>query len=174
LDGGRFSAYLTEDATGGAAFALDALYRLVPLLAALLAYRALGAGDTKMETSALGLRRTSFGLEGTRMLTKPAPGKSGDIVPASAQQRVLLVVLALLSIELLLIPLREISYPLYRIPLYFGYIKIVGYAIIVSSIRGHRAAAAVAMIIFVVAYFILVVVGRNEGQYLSVILGILR
>ncbi|EZP29045.1 EpsG family protein [Microbacterium oleivorans] len=173
--GDRFSAYLGQGATSGAAFALDTLYRLVPLLTGVVAYRTLWRTDKSLETtpdipSKPAVRHlesvASLPLTTERVSTK-------TLIPMSTAQRpLLLVLIVLLTIELALIPLREISYPLYRIPLYFGYAKIVAYAVVVKSIRAHRGLAALAMMAFVVAYFLLVVVGRNSGGYSSEMLGI--
>ena len=80
--------------------------------------------------------------------------------------------MVLLVVELLLIPLREISYPLYRVPMYFGYVRIVAYSIIAASFRIHRLPAYLAVVIFVCAYFALVVITRNGGEFSSVLLGV--
>lgn len=166
--GGRFAAYLTAGADAGAAVGLDALYRLVPLVAAVFAYRSLArTGDDTPSPVTGGPPAPPSGQGG--VLTAAVPTRSATL----ARRTALLVLTALMAIELVMIPLREISYPLYRVPLYFGYVKILAYAMTVHTFRQHRWLAALGLIGFVTAYFVLVVVQRNDGAYSSEILGIL-
>lgn len=165
--GGRFAAYLTADAAGGAAFALDALYRLVPLVAAVVAYRSLARTAADAPAPAAGDEARAASDHGTTPRTAAPRISATDV-----QRTALLALTALMAVELVMIPLREISYPLYRVPLYFGYVKVVAYPMIVHSFRSHRTVAALALVGFVSAYFVLVVVQRNAGTYSSEILGV--
>lgn len=166
--GGRFAAYLTADAAGGAAVGLDALYRVVPLVAAVVAYRSLARTTEDVPPPAAGSLVRPGEDEGST-LTATAPERSAT----DTRRTALLVLTALMAIELVMIPLREISYPLYRVPLYFGYVKILAYAMTVQTFRSHRWVAALGLVGFVSAYFVLVVVQRNGGEYSSEILGVL-
>jgi hypothetical protein len=78
-----------------------------------------------------------------------------------------LVVTVLLALELILLPVREISYPFYRLLAYFGYLRIIAYGLIAGLVVRHRIAAGLAAVAFSAAYFILIVIGRNEAFYES-------
>jgi len=76
----------------------------------------------------------------------------------------------LLTLELVLLPVREISYPFYRLLVYFGYLRILGYGMIVGQMPRNRFLGSVAAVAFAAAYFWLIVIERNEAYYSSAIL----
>jgi hypothetical protein len=81
------------------------------------------------------------------------------------------VLITLLAVGLLILPLRELFYPIYRVALYFGDLRILAYGVIIGSLPARwRPTLTTAAVLFVVAYFILVVVLRGDGLYSSDIL----
>lgn len=165
----KYQEYLTEGARGGRAFGIDALYRAVPILAGvwvLCATRPRRDATQHPRTSRARDRGGVAVLEGNATLTA-TPAQSDT---AAAARRATIVVLVLLTLELVLLPVREISYPFYRLLAYFGYLRILGYGLIVGLLPRFRITASFATVAFAAAYFWLIVIGRNEAYYSSVIL----
>lgn len=163
----KYQEYLGEGARGGRAFGVDALYRAVPLVVGIWALTATRPRALKpAPVYAASTRR--------RVLEIPVPVRV-DLAgsPSKVEQitrRAVIAVLALLALELVLLPAREISYPFYRLLAYFGYLRVIGYGLIVGLIPKHRLAAGLAAVAFALAYFLLIVLGRNEAYYSSMIL----
>ncbi|MGK9147411.1 EpsG family protein [Plantibacter flavus] len=157
--GGAYSDYLGGSARRGAAVGTEVLYRLIPILGGLYALKAMAR---RSEPTELLAERSDRDLPGHRIVE--------SVLSATTRQKALLIVVVLLIIELIMLPIREISYPLYRIPAYFGYIRIVAYAMIASSLRTHKLPGYLAVVTFVAAYFYLVVYLRSQGEYSSSVL----
>ncbi|MDR6867240.1 hypothetical protein J2Y69_001841 [Microbacterium resistens] len=102
--------------------------------------------------------------------TKPRTAASvlTAIVPRSAAYISILVTLvSMLVIELLILPVRDLGFGLYRIPLYFGFTRILGYGLILGAFRKNKVVAGIFGVIFVVAFFLFVIVGRGGFEYRS-------
>lgn len=172
----KYIYYLESDTRAGLAIGAETLYRLVPIVAAciLLAKNAVNVPvDDPLERVAMSQRsaevsptRDAFGRQTSRSFDGPAP--ASHVVPAT--RAALITLTSLLVIELVLLPIREITYALYRVPLYFGMARVLAYGVIVAQFNRNRAIAAIAAVGFDIAYFALVVIGRGEFEYRSVIL----
>ncbi len=163
----KYQEYLSDDARGGRAFGIDALYRAIPIVAGIWALRA------TRERPALDVRTSKYVRPGalrgsTTLLTRPVMQETSAI--DTTARRALIIVLMLLSLELILLPVREISYPFYRLLAYFGYLRIIGYGLIVGMVTRNRLAAGLVAVAFSAAYFALIVLERNEAFYSSAIL----
>ncbi|MDF2991473.1 MAG: hypothetical protein K0S37_1987 [Microbacterium sp.] len=163
LGDSKYQEYLVEGARGGRAFGIDALYRAIPIAFGIWVLRATRAPrPPKRKVGSLG-----YQPQGS-LLLKTARQPMIDVdTPA---RRAVIVVLVLLSLELVLLPVREISYPFYRLLAYFGYLRIIGYGLIVGAVPKHRFAAGLVAVAFSAAYFFLIIIDRNEAFYASAIL----
>ncbi len=166
----KYQEYLTEGARGGRAFGIDALYRAVPILAGVWALYATRPRPepnlTRPRQPRARGRSVVAVLEREATLTT-APTQSDTAIAA---RRATIVVLVLLTLELVLLPVREISYPFYRLLAYFGYLRVIGYALIVGQLTRGRALGGLVAVAFAAAYFALIVIDRNEAFYASAIL----
>lgn len=165
LGDSKYQEYLGSSARGGRAFGVDALYRALPIV---LGIWVLVATSTPPATPAVRNSRTTNLAIYRNTLTRDASETRPRL--ETATRRALIVVLVLLSLELILLPIREISYPFYRLLAYFGYLRILGYGIIVGALPRHRFAGGVIAVSFAAAYFLLIVIDRNEAFYSSTIL----
>jgi len=155
--GGAYADYLSGSVRRGSAVGTEVLYRVVPIAAGLYALSAMR-------------RRGPSAAESLSPGTPARQPHDRIVVAMPARQEALAVVVVLLIIELVMLPIREISYPLYRIPAYFGYVRIIAYAMIASSLRVHRLPGYIAVGLFIAAYFYLVVILRSQGEYASAVL----
>lgn len=159
----KYASYLEEGAAEGAELGVDTLYRLVPLIVgAIVARRGLvrspelGSAGPPVAGSGGGLRVATAAKPSTRLDTTSAAG------------RLLLVTWVLLAMELIILPIREVSYPFYRVPLYFGQVRVFGYALIAAQFTRYRTLASVGVVSFVAVYFCFVAMVANDGWFRSV------
>jgi len=149
-----YSNYLAPDARSGQELGGEVLYRLVPLFFGIpIMFTALNREQTMPKQN----------------LTKSELDKSQNQTPGWLNLGSLLV---LLLIEMILLPLRIISYPVYRVLLYFSCAKVMAYSYIVSFISSSRWVWNLGLIVFNSAYFYFVVIERNSGWYTSSLLGL--
>lgn len=161
----KYLEYVGEGARGGRAFGIDALYRAVPI--ALGVWAVVATRHLPANAEAESAHPPFTQQHGTLLVREPS---TRPATVETAARRAVIVVLVLLSLELILLPVREISYPFYRLLAYFGYLRIIGYAMIVGALPKYRAVAGIAAIAFAAAYFFFIVIGRNEAFYSSAIL----
>ncbi|MDR1825965.1 MAG: EpsG family protein [Bifidobacteriaceae bacterium] len=123
---------------------------------------------------------TSYLAEGARTGASMGPQTMYRLVPLTAGLLMLRkpvnpagrAAWLLLAIELVLLPMREIAYPLYRLLTYFAYAKVIAYPMIAMSFttEARRRLAQVATVAFVALYFILWVSKLDDVTYTSDIL----
>lgn len=179
VSGTTYENYLGSSSRSGQAFGVDALYRLVPICAGLILLR-----SRLTDSDQTSQRRTPTRIWRSSSNGLPAP-KAGTSRASVAATRLrsawndapdsllipgMVVLLTLLAIDLAMLPIREISYPFYRILAYFGYMRILAYGVMVNLVRGPRVTFAVGAVAFSAAYFLFIVVIRNEAFYRSEIL----
>lgn len=183
LEDTKYGGYLSEGARGGSAIGGETLYRLVPLavgmfLLARSSHPTPPQAPRPQLASAVSSRstvkRTAGGERGAGGRGVPAietrTTATLDGVKSDTGRRILIVLLVLLVIELITLPIREISYPLYRIPMYFGLMRILAYGMIAAQVKTHKLLAGVGAIVFSATYFFFVVIYRNGAVYHSAIL----
>jgi hypothetical protein len=167
----KYQEYLAEGARGGRAFGIDALYRVIPILGGVWV---LHTTRPKDEVLARKMIRPAYPQSRGRVAVLNRPAIQIAAAPQSAKavaaRRATVVVLVLLTLELVLLPVREISYPFYRLLAYFGYLRIIAYALIVRQLVRGRAAGGLLAITFAAAYFWLIVISRNNALYSSAVL----
>lgn len=173
LSDSKYQEYLGEGARGGRAFGVDALYRTIPLAAGVwvLAVTRSFAAPSKAPTNPLrvpvgALKRHP--VDPGLLLRTANRTESIHTVEVTAR-RALITVLVLLSLELVLLPVREISYPFYRLLAYFGYLRILGYGLIVGVLPRGRVFGGLLAVAFAAAYFWLIIIDRNEAFYSSAV-----
>ena len=170
----KYVYYLEETQHGGIALGFETLYRLIPL--ALSA--AIIINDLRRRGNALSPEHASSDSMTTisaahqsqvRALSRQRPVKSSTPSPMPAIS-VLFALTALLAVELLILPIRELAFGLYRVPMYFGFTRILSYGVIVGSVTNRGTLARVLATVFVVGYFIFMVLGRTGIEYRTEIL----
>lgn len=176
VSGTTYENYLGASSRSGQAFGIDALYRLVPLIVGVTLLRAhlrARAGEGEPALVAASSAHVSSGQAIARSRFAESAAVLKERWLASPDKLLLcatVVLLTLLAIDLALLPIREISYPFYRILAYFGYMKILAYGVLVNLVRGPRTVFAIGAVGFSAAYFIFIVVIRNQAFYSSQIL----
>lgn len=169
----KYVYYLEETTHGGIALGFETLYRLIPLLLSIVmitqrlrAQRDDAASNSRVDQ-----------IEDQRQMA--GPGRYATVTDRSRTRRgriaddptsTLIALTALLAIELLILPVRELAFGLYRVPMYFGFARILGYGVIIGSVSNRRLLARTAAAIFVVGYFALQVIGRTGIEYQSALL----
>lgn len=81
-----------------------------------------------------------------------------------------LIFLVISLIEAILLPIRLISYPLYRIPLYFGFFRPFSYSFIAKRFKDKLNIFPLLILVFDFLYLNLLVFGQTDLQYHSDIL----
>jgi hypothetical protein len=86
--------------------------------------------------------------------------------------KAVIICVVVLTVELILLPIREISYPFYRIVLYLGYIRVFAYSLVVQAFKGTtRVAVNFAVIVFAFLYFLAMYIWNGTGLFSSQLLG---
>lgn len=170
----KYADYIGESARRGSAIGMENLYRALPLAlgwgVVWATRQRRGSGDTAVETQDIAEGSVRRGPMRQTMIVPTAVATAPAVARAKPFRMTLIVIMTFLTVETVLLPMREISYPLYRIPLYFGYLRILGYAAIVAHAGRYRRIVAVGAYAFVVLYFALLVIGRDGLEFSSVIL----
>lgn len=143
---GRYSDYLDGTyALSGNAAGVETLYRLAPVLVGLIAL----------------LLTKKSGASGT-----PIHGSDNEL-----RTRAVFVFSALLTIEVLLLPFREVAYPIYRFIAIFGVVKIVAYGVFANAGSAKIRHVLIAVFVaFDLLYFYIIFDPTGEGAYRSEIL----
>lgn len=163
----KYIFYLQENSRGGIELGAETLYRLIPLVLAIV----LITRETRAQRKSAPLP-----LNGVQPLASGDPAtvlqatRVKSPVELSSATVTLIALTSLLAIELVILPTRELAFGLYRVPLYFGFTRILGYGVILGAVAKNRIPVRIAGAIFVVTYFVLVVVGRSGFEYESTVL----
>lgn len=164
----KYIFYLQENSRGGIELGAETLYRIIPLVLAIVLIRRETRAQKKTEPlTRVVSPRSRTGTGQIAMVQTTTVQTSATLAPATV---VLIALASLLAIELVILPTRELAFGLYRVPLYFGFTRILGYGVILGAVVKNRVPVRIAGVIFVVAYFFLVVIGRSEFEYESSVL----
>lgn len=172
LGDSKYQEYLVGGARTGRAIGIDAFYRVVPIAVGIIALAATRPREPAKRQPGQ-LYSLNSGHTAATLVTESDTDAKATAAADLLARRAVLVVLVLLSLELIFLQVREISYPFYRLLAYFGYVRIIGYAMIANLVgKTYRVAAGVGAVAFAAAYFWLIVIDRNEAVYESAILDI--
>lgn len=142
----QYAEYTEAGAREGGALGIDAFYRLVPLF---LAWSALSGSVLSPNLWDSSRREEDHWVS------------------------VLYSLAVMLVVEVLLLPIRQLSYPLYRTLMYFGYMRVFAYAQIVSSFATkYRLPATAGLYIFVFLYFLNISILSGNAAFSSELLGV--
>ncbi|MFC7788633.1 EpsG family protein [Microbacterium sp. MAHUQ-60] len=168
----KYGFYLEETTHGGIALGFETLYRLVPLfLAVVIIRRNLRQHHRTRDThapTAPAMRRAVRSTPGGPLASLDT--RTDERIALTSSTSVLFALTTLLAVELFILPVRELAFGLYRVPMYFGFIRIIGYGAIIGAVANRKLAARIAAVAFVLGYFVFMVLGRTGIEYRSAML----